>query len=301
MTKKINKFDFLIIGAQKSGTTTVHEWLIKNDDVYLPGEKELPFFSDSDRYNNGIDSFFNKYIEIKSDDVLVGKVSPQYMYSSRACENIFFHNPNIKIIAILRDPIDRACSHYKMNIRRRVEKLDINERVEKCLTKELVEETESDGESDNIVKWSEYGDQLQIYFEKFGLDRILLLDFVDITDNPEEAHLKIANFLNVSKSLPQNIKNIYHAGGSRTKLPPINKLKKYKKFWALRMLLSEKIRRNVMKKYSFWNIKTDNVDYKKQLTDKNINELKRHFRQDLVKVKDEIKQYKIRSLEKYLK
>ncbi|MDH3469305.1 MAG: sulfotransferase domain-containing protein [Gammaproteobacteria bacterium] len=120
--------NFLVIGAQKSGTTWLHQFLLSRPDVYVPAcLKELSYFDNRRRYRNlGIEGY-SEYFSHVSGEIAIGEVTPNYLWvSSKHAEwggpEVFRHMvPNrvraalggdVKIVAILRNPIERALSAY---------------------------------------------------------------------------------------------------------------------------------------------------------------------------------------------
>ena len=101
--------DFFVIGAQKSGTTTIHNWLVQNEQISLPNIKETHFFNHNyEKGMNWYNSRFKKKYKIR------GEVDPSYLLSKTAALNIKKHFQAPKFIILLRKPIDRAYSHYLM-------------------------------------------------------------------------------------------------------------------------------------------------------------------------------------------
>jgi hypothetical protein len=104
--------DFLVIGAQKSGATSLFEYLQCHPELYLPPSKEVSFFVEASKFPRGHGA---------DEDKLWGEVCPSYMGHTSAPANIYANRPDMKLVAILRNPIDRAYSHYRMTSRREVE------------------------------------------------------------------------------------------------------------------------------------------------------------------------------------
>jgi hypothetical protein len=108
------KPNFLIIGAQKSGTESMIHHLNLYNDIYVH-PKELHFFdssntSDIKKYNNNFSNTKKK---------IIGEKTPSYMYLRFAIDKIHKYNPNIKLIILLREPIQRCYSQYNMEIQRK--------------------------------------------------------------------------------------------------------------------------------------------------------------------------------------
>ena len=135
---KNNKIiDFLVIGAARSGTTSLAAYLRSHPSIYLPLEKETCFFSDNDRYNKGVDWYLQSYFHCrKSENKIIGEATPAYMLFKYIPERIFSTTPNTKLIAILRNPIYRAYSHYRFAKRLGIESRDFNEAIKDLIKEE---------------------------------------------------------------------------------------------------------------------------------------------------------------------
>ena len=127
-TKRI---DFFVVGAARSGTTSLYQYLSQHPQVYLPPVKELNYFSQvtSDQYQDYEEPLPNKTYHTKiiqsaesydrlfegaSEGLLKGDVSPSYLWHHQTAKRIAEHNPNAKILVTLRHPVKRAFSHYLM-------------------------------------------------------------------------------------------------------------------------------------------------------------------------------------------
>lgn len=110
--------DFIIIGAQKCGTTSLFNYLSKHPDVSLPEEKEIHFFDKF--YNKGINWYKKNFL---NDGMLTGEATPYYIYHPHVTVRISSCCPNAKLIVMLRNPIDRAYSNFSMEKQRNNEPL----------------------------------------------------------------------------------------------------------------------------------------------------------------------------------
>lgn len=100
---------FLVIGASKAGTTSLHFYLATHPEVFMSSEKEVHFFDD--RYAEGIDWYRRNFAGAR-DAKAVGETSPTYMHRRDAMERIAAVLPGARLVAVLRHPVDRAWSHY---------------------------------------------------------------------------------------------------------------------------------------------------------------------------------------------
>ena len=101
--------DFLGIGAQKAGTTYLYSLLSEHPQVFLSSPKELHFFSL--HYQKGL-AWYQDQFKFAATDKCCGEITPYYMFHPLASKRIRKHLPNVKLIVLLRDPVERALSQF---------------------------------------------------------------------------------------------------------------------------------------------------------------------------------------------
>ena len=105
--------NFLICGAGKSATSWLHLCLPQHPDVYVPLEKELHYFTHNlDKGSSWYQSFFRYH----KGESAIGEISPSYMNYDTATQRIFDFDPTIRLVFILRNPVERAYSEYCMHL-----------------------------------------------------------------------------------------------------------------------------------------------------------------------------------------
>ena len=135
---KPSKFlvNFLIVGAQKCGTTALASFLAKHPEIYITPVKESHYFDAEDFDNDSwvIRTRYHEMFRNRGGEKLVGEATPSYMYLEPVAERIYRYNPEMKLIFLLRDPVHRAISHYKMQAERDLEWLpfELALRAEPC-------------------------------------------------------------------------------------------------------------------------------------------------------------------------
>lgn len=203
--------DFLVIGAQKSGTTSLFLMLSKHPQLFLPSRKEVQFFSSSMLYPKGLDWYAEKFFAACPSDRLAGEVSPQYMYSTEIAQRVHKDLPGAKIIAILREPIDRAWSHYQMTRRREQEIRSPEEAFAAALATDEMDT--SAPENDRYFQFGDYERVLSEYLRLYGRDNILILFQEDLGRHPEAVMRQICGFLGINEAIPKNIEIRAHQSG----------------------------------------------------------------------------------------
>lgn len=195
--------NLIIIGAMRSGTTSLYQYLNGHPNLLAPTEKEPSYFSW--RANIGIKNYLN-YFPLKNNlnEQLVFDCSATTFHCPSAADRISRTLPNIKIICILRDPIERAISHYnycsspssiygKINPHL-VEKRTILQSFEddmKGNVKDLYQQ---------YFRFGLYGEQLEAYYQNFDINDILILDFDILKNSPKILLKRISDFLKIDSS-----------------------------------------------------------------------------------------------------
>jgi len=226
----MKKLDFLIVGAQKAGTTTLFEHLRRHPAVSMPMEKEVPFFSSADCDAAAWQTFCDRNFSDASTDTLWGKASPQYMCDPRAPQRIKALMPEVKLVAILRDPIRRTWSHYQMGRRRDTEDRSFETTVCDLLDDEALQVGRNqqlpshqqgyEPESDFYVTWSEYGRILAGFLQYFERDQILILYTEDLKKQPDATLDRLLTFLGLDPGYrPTSLGREFHRGGSGKYIP----------------------------------------------------------------------------------
>ncbi len=105
------RIDFTIIGAQKAGTTSLYDYLAQHPDVYLPAEKENLFFSREDLYRRG-DAYLRHYYRRYAGERVCGHAYVHLLVIPESAPRMWEYNSAMRLIAVLRNPIDRAYSGY---------------------------------------------------------------------------------------------------------------------------------------------------------------------------------------------
>ena len=107
---KQKRLDFLGIGVAKAGTSALHDYLIQHPQIGMGDTKEIHFFNRSQHYllPNWFYFRYHRHFNFKSGKKVYGEITPIYLYWRSAAARIWEYNPEIKLIAILRNPLDRA-------------------------------------------------------------------------------------------------------------------------------------------------------------------------------------------------
>lgn len=259
--------DFLIIGAQKCATTALFEHLRQHPDIAMPLEKEVPFFTGEDCSPRSWDAFARDHFGSGQDRKLWGKASPQYMCDPQVPARIHALMPGVKLVAILRDPIERTWSHFQMGKRRETEAREFAEVVESLLAGDAQESARSlpvpdhaDGyqsEADFYVAWSEYGRSLEGFNACFDPGQLLVLYTEELEAEPEATLDRLLEFIGLPTGFrPTTLGEVIHRGGAGKRIPQSVRvwLRERKLLYRLWQQLPEKRRGRLRFQYEQWNV-----------------------------------------------
>ena len=212
--------DFIIIGVQKGGTSSLFSYLEQHPQLRLSREKEVHYFD----LNYWKPYFvYKSYFPIKSNKYLTGEASPYYIFHPKVPQRIKQHLPNTKLILMLRDPVERALSHYNMEFRKGKEDIEtFNQAIN-------IEQERLEGERNKIISGGnsynsfshqtysylsrgKYYEQLAWWFEYFPRDQFCIIKSEDFFINPKETLKQIYDFLGIDTKYPDNLspQNVGH-------------------------------------------------------------------------------------------
>ena len=218
--------DFLIIGAVRSGTTSLYYDICQHPSVKKAAYDEIGFFDDN--YHLGEDwyrSLFptkKKMHEVKQNtgNAITGEDTPFYIWNEIACKRIAEVLPNVKLIAILRNPVDRAYSNYFLGVRHGNETKNFDHVIMKDIefldSKIKMEFKNSDYKKSHIAKGF-YAKQLKKWFEHFEKKQIFITTTEELDNNPDIVLEQIFKFLELPNFSIKEIKR-----HKKSKYPKMN-------------------------------------------------------------------------------
>jgi hypothetical protein len=189
--------DFIVIGAARSGTTSLFMNLRAHPQIFIPLEKEICFFSDHDRYQLGPEWYMKNYFAGIGTEVITGEITPAYMLFEYVAERIHQTTPQSKLIALLRNPIDRAYSHFRFARRLDIEERDFGKAIAALFTRGWISDSQIFSQNNEYLMFGEYGRILQNYLRYFPREQIKILFFEQFQENTTATMKEIYEFLGV--------------------------------------------------------------------------------------------------------
>jgi len=231
MSKLRAQPNYLILGAQKSGTTSLYNYINEHPNAIAPRKREVHFFDgglddSEDNYGKGL-GWYRSHFPYKFRVIgnrITGECSPLYLFHPLCPERIHAQHPDIKLVCIFRDPTERAISHYFHEVRKGREERTISEALEQeeatigqCLS---TREYSSTLYNKSYLHRGYYLELLQRYFKLFKKNQILTLSSEDLWAKPVEKMATVFNFLNVEDSFSNASFKPMNQGHNRTKVDP---------------------------------------------------------------------------------
>ncbi|HIK32301.1 MAG TPA: sulfotransferase domain-containing protein [Oscillatoriales cyanobacterium M59_W2019_021] len=198
--------DFLIIGAQKCGTTSLYHYLTQHPQVVSANQKEVHFFDLN--YSLGLEWYKRQLGQGDCPNCLYGEASPYYIFHPRVPQRVYQHFPQVKLIVLLRNPVERAISHYYHEFNRlKVETLSLEEAIARE-PERLKGELEKLDADPNYYSYNHqhytylsrglYLEQLQRWMKLFPKEQFLILSSEEFWTNPDRTLAEVLNFLQLS-------------------------------------------------------------------------------------------------------
>jgi len=208
--------DFLIIGAKKCGTTALYSYLTQHPRIVPAFKKEIYYFNAFHAKGaNWYRSFFPTVFESKEH--LTGEATPDYFFHPAAPDRIRAMVPEVRLIAILRNPVDRAYSFYNHNLRAGLETLSFEEAIDREPERLAGELEKMKANPDHFsfaymhhsyLTRGVYVDQLEDWTARFEKSQICVLNTDDLYHRPEETLTRALDFLGLPYAKPAAFKKL---------------------------------------------------------------------------------------------
>ncbi len=198
--------DFIIIGAQRCGTSSLYSYLIQHPQIAPANRKELHYFDLN--YRAGDDWYRAQFpsAAVGNAQTLTGEGSPYYLFHPLAAERCARVVPDAKLIVMVRDPVKRAYSHYHHEVRKGREPLSFEEAIDREpgrlageRAKLISDPTYSSRphQSYSYLSRGLYTDQLEIWRKHYQPNQILPISSDRMFKNPAMEHTRVLEFLGI--------------------------------------------------------------------------------------------------------
>lgn len=293
--------NFFILGAAKCGTTSLYSYLDQHPNIYMSPVKEPRFFAlegekpdfrgPSDRRGINRCRFtdieaYRELFRSVSDESAVGEASTLYLYSLKAPERIRRRVPDAKLLAVLRNPVERAYSAHLWMLRDSREPLH---NFARALREEEARIADNWGPEYHYRQRGYYHSQLKRYFDRFDRDRIQVYLYEDLTTNPAGVVQSVFRFLDVDDTFTPDTSTRHNVSGipkSKVLQPLYLALRRPNPAKAaLRPLLSSGLRRRVRSRI-LGGIQSRNLANAPQMSSEIRAELIEAYRKDILKLQD---------------
>ena len=192
------KPSFIIIGAQKAGTTSLFEMLVQHSELLGSTTKEVHYFDRDEWYNQqNIDEYHHYFPMVANNaNVLSFEATPMYLFHPEVAERLYRYNSQLKLIVMLRNPVERALSawtmyHYSMKGDPRT--------FEQAIAQELRDYDRLSYYNNKIayLKRGVYHEQIEKYLNVFPKEQLLFLESNEFKNTPSVVLEKVSSFLGV--------------------------------------------------------------------------------------------------------
>src|SRR5205809_5579941 len=197
--RPIQKLDFIVAGAQKSGTTALNYYLKRHPQIALPVKKEVHFFDNDELFAGGNVSYepLHEMFRPARSGTIAGENTPIYIYWRPALPRIRNYNPAMKFVVILRSPIERAFSQWNMQRSRGNESFDFVEAVQ-AEARRIADAAPKQLRKFSYLDRGRYAEQLERAFRLFPRERFLVIKYEEFRARQSEVVEAVFRFLGLS-------------------------------------------------------------------------------------------------------
>jgi hypothetical protein len=208
--------NYVIIGTMKGGTTALHDFICMHPDVEAPTQKEIHYFS---LFPNQTKDWYLSHFNC-DENKIIGEASPTYFdvaYTQAIPRLIKAYCPNSKLILIVRDPIERAVSHFyhlrNVNKIQSIIDVDINDFFGRPYQTMLKQTTDMDFYLHQVIDFSLYSRKYQSYISVIDMDKILVLDASDLKNSAKETMSKVFAHIGVHDFYDEEFEKVKYSSG----------------------------------------------------------------------------------------
>ncbi|MDO8410606.1 MAG: sulfotransferase [Phenylobacterium sp.] len=206
------KVDFIIIGAQKAGTTALFDYMGEHPQIGLSDVKEVHFFDDEARDWDAPDyDAYHAHFNLADRSRRWGEATPIYLYWKNSIERIAAYNPRARLIILLRDPVERAWSHWKMEFARGAETNPFAWCIRQGRARLFDADPWGFHREFSYVERGFYGEQIARVLAHFPAEQLLILQSNELDIAPEGTLRRISLFLDAPPPPPMRSRRVHEA------------------------------------------------------------------------------------------
>ena len=196
------KVSFIVIGVQKAGTTALFDYLSDHPGLNLSTVKEAHFFDDESLdWSNPDYGLYHRRFDPGRPGPM-GEATPIYIYWPDSLERIRAYNPQVRLVLMLRDPVERAFSHWRMETARGVERAPFAWCIREGRRRLFDAEPWGHHREFSYVERGYYGEQVERLFALFPRDQVLFLQQEALRADPNAALAQVSRFVGVEPPPP---------------------------------------------------------------------------------------------------
>jgi hypothetical protein len=209
---------FLVIGAQKCGTTSTYAYLARHPSIDRAWRKEVRFFDVPTNYALG-EIWYRAHFALRRSGRITGEATPGYMFYADAPARMARHVPGARLIALVRNPVDRAISHYHFLARRGRESRPIDAALDRQL---LGAPSAPADDADTYLARGLYAEQLERVLRVFPREQLLVVRSEELLARPGPALARMFDFLGLP-AWDVDVSRRLNAGAYGTIPPPVRR------------------------------------------------------------------------------
>jgi hypothetical protein len=271
---------FIVLGGHKCGTTSLFNYLGQHPEITMPKLKGEDILK---KPKMTLEQYYNQYENIENGNCF-GEVSSAYLFSEKACKNIKKYLPEAKLIVNLRNPVERAFSHFN-------DMPKTHPLAQKNCTIEELCRNPQDFSGENVIYLGLYSSYIPMFLQEFKREQILFLLFDDFVNNKQKYYSSFFEFIGVDPNFIPNTSVILRKGGkAEIKNKQINQLL-FNQDSLVRSAVSSIIRPFTtpdQRRLLSWRVR--NIFVKRKSVSKLPNQLKENlinfYREDILKTQD---------------
>jgi len=237
------RIGFLIIGAPKAGTTSLFEYMRVHPEIHMPAEKEIYFFNMDRTYSRGWAWYEERMFRNAPADAVCGEATTEYLsgvpyFEDEAVDGLGSRQeleeviprrirealPDVRLVCVLRDPVKRSYSHYRMMALGRDDPRSFEDAIDELITPSALEHARrSRSRLNGYIVNGEYARLLAAYLRVFPREQIKVILSDDLALRPEETLADVFDFIGVSDDfVPENLRTRYRQAAVKQRIPGLN-------------------------------------------------------------------------------